>query len=379
MWQKRLKMNKKIVFVIPSLGKGGAERSLLNFVSGIEKLENIAITIIVLNKWDHEYNIFSKDVSVVKLGVRRTILPGSWIKLIKCVNKINPDILIGWSFIPNIILTLFRKFIKAKKLYISERDATLHTVRYHTKGVINNLLPRIQKKLYVKADGIILNSQQNLIMYRRFLKKQDSFFYFLPNAIPSSTIYKREPDTNKIFDTTTPFKILIVGRMEYQKGFDLVLDALSKISFKNFILYAIGNGTEFETLKKKAKDLHISDKIEWLGDQVKPGKYYENCDLLIFSSRHEGFPNVLLEGMSYGIPVVTSNCFTGPVEMTENGKLALLFKSESLDDLVLKLKELFGEYSKYYHLAQHAQEVVFRKHNFDAVKYAYQQFVLENY
>ena len=372
-------MNKKIVFVIPSLGKGGAERSLLNFVSGIEKLENVAITIIVLNKGDHEYNIFSKDISIVELDVNRTILPGSWIKLIKSVNRINPDILVGWSFIPNIILTLFRKFIKAKKIYISERDATLHTVRYHTKGVMNNLLPRIQKKLYVKADGIILNSEQNLVMYRRFLKKENSFFYFLPNAIPAGTMYKRQPGTNKIFDSTTPFKILIVGRMVYQKGFDLVLEALSKISYKNITLYAIGNGTEFETLKKRAQALHISDRIKWLGNQVNPDQYYKDCDLLIFSSRHEGFPNVLLEGMSYGIPVITSDCFTGPVEMTENGKLALLFKSESLDDLVSKLEQVFAEYSKYYHLAQQAQEVVFRKHNFEFVKNRYQKFVLENY
>jgi len=374
-------MDKKIVFVIPSLGKGGAERSLYNFIKGIEELACVSVTVIVLNLGSHDYNeLFSNKVKFIYLNLTRTIFPTSWIKLIKTINKSNPDLLISWSYIPNIIITLFKSYIITKKIYISERDATLHTVRHHTKGLMNILIPSIQRKLYTRANGLLLNSTQNLTMYRRFLKKENSFFYFIANAIPEEFKPQKiiKPSISKIYNSANPFKFLIVGRMVYQKGFDIVLEALAKISFKDYVLYAIGNGPEFENLRKRAKKLGISDKIVWLGSDIKPEQYYKQCDLLVFSSRHEGFPNVLLEGLINAIPVITSDCLTGPIEMTENGKLALVFKSGCLEDLILKIEHLYAQYPKFEEIAGMAQKKTIEKYNFQNIKKQYQSFILNS-
>jgi len=117
------------------------------------------------------------------------------------------------------------------------------------------------------------------------------------------------------------FNMISVGRFEPVKNQQLLIKAL--ISVPNAQLYLLGKGILGKDLKKIAEDEKVSDRVHFLGFDPNFYKYLKSADLFVFGSNHEGFPNVLLEAMACGLPILTTNCKSGPDEIMELDKLAV--------------------------------------------------------
>lgn len=115
--------------------------------------------------------------------------------------------------------------------------------------------------------------------------------------------------------------VLAVGRLDYIKGFDLLLEAWALFcrQDKDWTLNIVGGGEEELRLKQIASDLGISSRVIFLGQQKNVDQFYRKASVYCLSSRNEGFPMVLLEAQSYGLPVVAFDCDTGPAEIVKSG------------------------------------------------------------
>lgn len=124
-----------------------------------------------------------------------------------------------------------------------------------------------------------------------------------------------------------------MGRFDYQKGFDILLDAMMQLEGKPIVLTAIGSAVHgAEPPKGIAQIIYTG----WLsGDKLAP--FFSYADVLVMPSRWEGFAMVALEAMSYGVPVLASNCSSFP-EMIEHGYTGFLFETESTKSLVSYLE-----------------------------------------
>jgi glycosyltransferase involved in cell wall biosynthesis len=125
--------------------------------------------------------------------------------------------------------------------------------------------------------------------------------------------------------------VLAVGRLERQKGFDLLIDAFSQVagSHPSWDLVIVGEGTERDALSLQVKSTRLNDRIRLPGYVADIQPWYEAAGLFVLSSRFEGFPNSLAEAMASGCPVVSFDCETGPSELIEHGTNGLLVPTTS--------------------------------------------------
>lgn len=138
--------------------------------------------------------------------------------------------------------------------------------------------------------------------------------------------------------------ILCVGRLTYQKGFDLLITAWAKVAQQvpDWKVIIVGSGEDEIMLKQMAKDFAVEDSIVFAGQQSNMDQFYRKASFFCMSSRFEGLPMVLLEAQSYGLPIVAFDCDTGPAEIVQHNINGLLVESGNINGLTNSLLELIN-------------------------------------
>ncbi|MEE8670876.1 MAG: glycosyltransferase [Heyndrickxia coagulans] len=190
--------------------------------------------------------------------------------------------------------------------------------------------------------------------YRKFMKQADAHFA-ISDGIKKELINLSIADQKNVYLVYNPIEIsnqiikrpednvhfVYVGRLIYggQKRVNDLLTALSKIE-GNWRLTVIGDGEDRDRLTTLAESLGINHKISWLGWQKDPWKCIDHATALLLTSQFEGFPMVLLEAMSKGIPCVSSNCPVGPSDIIIQNKNGWLYPMDDLNKLVEILQSI---------------------------------------
>lgn len=156
-------------------------------------------------------------------------------------------------------------------------------------------------------------------------------------AIANPSPYELQENTPSLEHKT----ILCVGRLTYQKGFDLLITAWARVARQvpDWKIVIVGSGEDELMLKQMAKDFAVEDSIIFAGQQKNMSTFYRQASFFCMSSRFEGLPMVLLEAQSYGLPIVAFDCDTGPAEIVVKGTGFLIKPNEITDfaDSMLQL------------------------------------------
>lgn len=163
-------------------------------------------------------------------------------------------------------------------------------------------------------------------------------------SIPNPTPY---PIQNNNYSDKESYILLAVGRLTYVKGFDMLLQAWKEVvSHKpEWKLKIVGDGEEANNLKDYIKANKLSNSVEMVGKVSNVQAFYKEADIFCLSSRFEGFPMVLLETLSFGLPVVSFNCDTGPEEILE-GTGSILVSKNDITKLSQELISLMNDREK---------------------------------
>ncbi|EOD9424621.1 glycosyltransferase family 4 protein [Vibrio harveyi] len=136
--------------------------------------------------------------------------------------------------------------------------------------------------------------------------------------------------------------ILAVGRLTYQKGFDLLLKAWSLVEKKNWSLKIVGDGEDLTSLLRLSKELNLTSSVHFLPATKNIDAEYRSASFFCLSSRFEGFGMVVLEALSHGLPVVSFDCDAGPSDMIIEGINGKLVPCESIEGLAAALTEFLN-------------------------------------
>ncbi len=307
--------NKKLAIFIYSLSAGGAERVASVLLKNLESEYDIDL---VLINDDIFYDVpksikitYLENSSPMESGIKKLIkIPFLAYKYSKFCKANKIDISLSLMYRPNYINILSKYFGNEAKIIISERALPSEQHRHGMQGMINKFLIKI---LYSKAKYILANSKGN---------RKDLIDNFNINSSNIKTIYNPVDidmiDRLKTEDVNldnSSFNFITVGRLDHGKNHSLLLDALYQMEDKKCKLFILGDGELRTFLQDKINSLNLSDRVFLLGTIDNPYKYLYNSNCFVFSSKHEGFPNVLLEALACNLPIISTDCKSGPREI----------------------------------------------------------------
>ncbi len=308
----------RLAILILSMAGGGAERVISYFLPFLEK-RNIEVHLILMNS-TVSYNI-PKGIPIhyidkAKAGESGTFkllkLPLLAYRYSQLLKKIGATHSFSLLTRPNYINLLVKRFSSKKyKFIISERNYP--SEQYGHGGLKDNINKYLIKKLYDSADSIICNSKENGFDLANNFNCHSDKIQVIYNPIDKEKIDQIHP-VKDYFDPNY-FNVISVGRLQPVKNHELLIRAVKKRD--NVRLYILGQGELKIKLESIIKQEKLGDRVFLLGFDNNPYKYLKSADLFALSSNHEGFPNVLLEAMACRLPIVSTNCMSGPSELME--------------------------------------------------------------
>ncbi|HZW63239.1 MAG TPA: glycosyltransferase [Flavobacteriaceae bacterium] len=304
---------KHIVFIIPSLAAGGAERIFAFLAQHLDaSLFNVTLVVIGFEK-DNVYTV--TNVKVVYLN-KAKVSYGT-VRIFKFLKKEKPDIVVSAIVHLNVIMAFVSWFFP--KIKFVAREANVLSVLQHYN--MSKLLPRwLISFTYRYFDKLIAQSED---------MKRDMIVHFGISEKKITLINNPVTSNYKLKNTAVskPVKFITIGRLSKEKGYDRLLQALSKLSFP-FMYTIIGDGAEKETLFGQAKHLHVFEHITHIPYTAAIETALHTHDIFLQGSYVEGFPNVLLESCSVGTPIVAFDAPGGLNEIIEHGKNGFIAKNE---------------------------------------------------
>ncbi len=318
------KEQKKIMFVIPSLVGGGAERVNINLVEFFQQKQYFISLVLFEPIFDHPFRR-TDNLEVVVLGKRNK---WDFFKLIlglrSVIHEFRPDVVLGSIFYANIIVYLSTLFLKPRpKIILVEH---IYTPRYLAEQSFAKIKQWLMSIAYPRVDWIVAISdpiRMSLIELFHVDKNKIKIIY---NPIIIDDIgnkIKAEFDIHKALNIDSNDRILITaGRLTKAKRFDRLLRIFYSVqkTFDNVQLVILGKGPLEEELKQLSVQIGLEKRTHFVGFQENPYAWFSKSDMFVLSSDLEGFPMVLLEAMACGLPVVSTDCLSGPSEIITEGK-----------------------------------------------------------
>ncbi len=159
-----------------------------------------------------------------------------------------------------------------------------------------------------------------------------------------------------------PKSLISIGRLDARKGFDLLMAAFHKIQAKypDWQLTILGEGSRRSQLEQLRSQLQLTDRVHLPGAVHNVQDYLYQADLFVMPSRTEGFPMALCEAMACGLPVIATDCLSGPRDIIHHGVDGMLVPTEDVDALAAELDALISNPAKRQQLAQNAPNVLDR-------------------
>jgi len=320
----------RIVFVMPNLAGGGAERVMITVLRHLDRsrFEPILMTVDLSGPYVAS---IPENVQVVNLHSGR--VRHAWRKMIKEINRLQPDVVMSTMDYMNLAV-LAGKMAYAQKPRIIVREANTPTLAIGALGFLKRVMFKtLYRLLYTKADGIIVQSEgmkQDLLDFLPSLSPNKVIRIY--NPLDVTTVLRQAGKKEDAFLPSSPKQIVAAGRLTYQKGFDLLLSAFAQVAqiVQDVRLTILGEGPLEAELKAQARALGIEERVCFLGFQRNPYAFLAQADLFVLPSRWEGFPNILLEALACGCRVVATDCPSGPREILQQNQYGLLVEPEQV-------------------------------------------------
>ena len=343
---------KNILIAINSLVGGGAERVLKDILDNIDETK-YNIDIFLLNKEGVYLEEIEKKYSVMFLNKERNMdVNVIFRKMQTQYIRSNIKLMTG-KFGANRLLEdkydIEIAFLEGPctKL-IANRDNKAKKIAWvHVDLEKHRTLPmKVEKKAYEKFDKIIAVSKDSARSVSKLypMYKDKVEVMYNPIDVEKVRTMAKSEEMNYPKDCVN---LVTVGRLEYQKGYDILLKAHKELMEEGYKynLHMVGEGNKEKELRDFIKNNNLEESVHLHGFQRNPYKYIYNADAFVMSSRYEGLPLVIGETLSLGTPIVSTNC-TGPSELLENGKYGILAECENIQSLKDAIKEIVSSSEK---------------------------------
>lgn len=309
---------KKILFLITSMERGGAERVVSLLINYLSKNYSHKIFLILMEP-GISYDL-PTDIEVLILSKRKKSyiwklmeLPFVALKLLYYAKKEKIDTIFSFIYRANYVNCLMKLFNTSYRSIISIRSTTS---LYKDKGILGKINLFLISKLYGKADLIVSNSEGVKNDLERLFHFHNKHIV-INNPIDLDYImHETEDDIDYLLNPERKY-IISVGRLEKAKKHKDLILAFNEIKKKipEYDVLILGEGKLNPKLNELIKNLDLQKRIFLVGEVSNPFGYMVQSKLFVLTSEYEGFPNVLLEALACKLPVISTDCNSGPREI----------------------------------------------------------------
>ncbi|WKK66833.1 glycosyltransferase [Lutimonas zeaxanthinifaciens] len=327
-----MKKKIKIMFLVPSMRGGGSERVISNLLKNLNNSE-YELELVLVAKEGKYLSSIPEYVKIVDLKSKkvRNAIP----KIVSYVYKNKPDVLMTTLSHLNLAIGCLIPILPKKIKYIARES---NTVSISIKAENNSSLHSF---LYRK----VMNNFDLIICQSNFMARDiiDNFSVntekvkIINNPVDHSEIESKVMIKQNLFDNLK-INLLGVGRFNFVKGFDKLIIAIKNLP-EDYHLTLIGEGEDKDFLQRRVEEFNIQNKVSFLDFQTNIFQFMKQADFLISTSRYEGLPNVILESIACGTPVIAFNCPGGTGEIIEDSYNGFLVECGNTRDLVDKILE----------------------------------------
>ena len=325
-------MKKSILFILPDLNAGGAERIVTTIANHLPR-EKFSPSIILLRKEGLYLDFLQNDVEIIDIKtprIRHALKP-----ILKQIRKRKPDIVFSGFGEVNAYLSLFIKLFPKTKFIARETNVVSQHV---TRREILFFY-----KFYNNYNKIICQSDDMMNdLVENFKIKKDKLIK-INNPVDFNFIEEKLENATKPESYREGYKnVIAIGNLSERKGFDNLLKVFVKLKQHKVLLHILGDGRDKELLHQMKHDLDLENVI-FHGVQKNPYPFLKFADLFVLSSRYEGFPNVLLEAGACGTYALANNCKGGIHEIIQpkiNGEISEI---ENHEAFVAKIVEILKQ------------------------------------
>jgi glycosyltransferase involved in cell wall biosynthesis len=326
----------KITMILPDFGGGGAERIMV-FLANAFVERGIQTTFLAGRAEGPCLADLSPAVSLVDLGVTRfaRALPA----LVRHLNSNPPDAVMSALTHANLVTLLAARLARrGPRIVVAEHNSTtmLSNAGRGPKRLVKTVLLRA---LYPRADCITFVSHAMQGEFAGLLGLPSDRLATIYNPVPVDRLRRMAANGPRhpwLAQKTGPV-VVAAGRLTEQKDFPLLLRAFARLA-PPARLIIFGEGPDRDSLEALRTQLHLEDRVSLPGFVDNLPAELASADLFALSSRWEGLPGVLLEAMALDVPVVATDCPTGPQEILEGGRWGRLVPVGSEDGLAAALQ-----------------------------------------
>lgn len=315
---------KRLAIFISGMWGGGAQRSVLKLAQGIA--ENGYAVDLVLARAEGPFLAEVPDTArVVDLKASRVL--SSLPALVRYLRYERPEAMFSALNYVNVVALWSRRLAGVPtRTVVSERN-TLSRAVDHGSSWRGWLMTQLIRRFYPWADGIVAVSKgvaDDLAQVARLPRERIRVIYN-PIVTPELRQQAHAPLEHPWFTPGEPPVLLGVGRLAAQKGFVTLIRAFAQVREERLArLLILGEGEERAALEALIRQLGLDDDVGLPGFVVNPYPYMARASLFVLSSRWEGLPGVLIEALYCGVPLVATDCPSGPREILAGGRYGQL-------------------------------------------------------
>lgn len=240
------------------------------------------------------------------------------VRLRQALGELNPDIVV--THLPNeSVPVMATKFLGSTSPW--PVVCWIHNVPH---AGFSRLELTLQKLLYPKMDGWVAVSSQAAIEFsqRYGVPSELIAVEWNPHDLASMQKLSRQDSAEWL---GSGLRLLAVGRLVEQKNFHFLLQVAKLLkSHRGWTLTVVGGGEQEQSLSAKIRELELEDRVLLAGEKENPYPFFREADLLLLTSHYEGLPGVLVEAMTFGVPVVALRGRGGTAEALGEGRYGIL-------------------------------------------------------
>jgi glycosyltransferase involved in cell wall biosynthesis len=323
----------KVLFLMPRFGDGGGERAWLNLLARLDRSRfEPLLAFLELEQGSHFLAEIPPDVRVHDLGKRRRLfleLPRMLLRLRRLLAAERPDVALSMLHTWGFLLDAARRLARIPMPIVVNEHIHVGSSLRHLRSqrpFLSRVAPLLHRTAYRSAARVVAVSEFQASELRDAFGVPPERVVVVPNGVDRERVValgQAEPDEDAWL--TVPPLVVAVGRLIAQKGFDDLLRAFALVADRRPARLAVlGEGELRADLERLRDKLGLDERVRFLGRKANPFPVMSRADVFVLSSRWEALPQVLVEALALGTPVVSTDCPSGPAELLGEGAYGVL-------------------------------------------------------